>query len=654
MEEEIDKIITTFSTSWPNELWDPVSKTCLNEVIRLQIKNAIKRQPSSLPFFSKNKVNWITFGPNLQDVRLYYSRIQNWCFPYFAQGAGFTDPHSSTADLTSSILALSPAGYFKWESPHQHTETILKKIFTIEKLLGNAPPLMSLLEKTITQLRQEFVTRLAVNDRAECETIISEINQRGLDTAVNIIAMRIHMLWHFGEYQEITYQNDVDLLLSTNTPRHIRRIILTAFHSVFCFRFEEEQKYSDALEAYQIKIEPLISSTGLNLTPDDEVCAKLCVYSNLLTSKDITNDLRSLINDSGFVNWVSKKRPPSEFQNNLGTNEVQKKPIKRPSWDASLQYILNEDASTVSQLLRDLQETPEACVKKILKGDILLSIFSNPEVMQSETSSSLADEVLTAIIEALILFPVAFDERFADLFTCLLEIWANKKAHLNDDRSCNFLMYLANGALEIDPMKSDLVHFILLSWWEKKPIRARLPWLIEAIEILSNQTSDLKVLDLWYKGTNLIHSDPSILTRTDKEMMINLGGRFGIEKKHAYDVLGLTSQAGIDDQHDPLAQTTLSQIAIVSLHQRSANVAAEIIRKRSGCEVLVVDSHENDYQTKAATDKDLVLFVWSATKHSVYRAFDSVREKLCYVQGSGAASIVRALESHVQKENGLR
>lgn len=648
MEEEIDKIVTTLSASWPNNIWDPESETCLNRVIRFQIENARKRNPSSLPFFSQSRVNWITFGLNLQDVRLYYSRIQNWCIPCYAQGSGFVHPRNGTGNLTSSILTLSPAGYFKWESPHLYTEMILKKIDGIESLQGSVPLLVSLLEKTITQLRQEFVTGLAVNDRVECEAIISEISHRGLDTAANILAMRIHMLWQFGEYREITHQHDLDLLLSTTTPRHVRRIILTAFHSVFCSKFEEEQKFSDALNAYQHEIEPIVCSSGLILTPDDEVCAKLCIYSRLLTSSDVAGDLRALVNDNRFLNWLSENRP-SAIHNDLGVQEEQGNPIRRPNWDACLEYILNEDTSTVSRLIKELQETPEACIKEILDGDILLSIFSNPALVESETSNSLAEQVLTAIIEALIVFPIALDDRFGNLFVCLLDIWANKKSHLNDDRSCNFLMYLANGALEIDPTQLNLVHSILAMWWEKMPIRARLPWLIEAIEILSNQTSEQKVLDLWYKGATLIHSDPTILTRTDKEMMINLGGRFGVEREHANGVLGLTSQAGTDEQFDPLGQTTLSQIAIVSLHERSANVAAEIIRKRTSCEVLVVNSHENDYQTKAATDKDLILFVWSATKHSVYRAFDTVREKLCYVQGSGAASIVRSLEHHVQK-----
>ena len=145
MEEAIDQIVKTLSASWPDSLWDHETGRCLNQVIEFQIENAKKGQPSSLPFFSQSRVNWVTFGSNLQSVRLYYSRIKHWCIPCFARGAGFVHPHNGSGDLTSSILALSPAGYFKWESPHFRTETILKKIYGIERLQASMPPLVSLI-----------------------------------------------------------------------------------------------------------------------------------------------------------------------------------------------------------------------------------------------------------------------------------------------------------------------------------------------------------------------------------------------------------------------------------------------------------------------------------------------------------------------------
>jgi hypothetical protein len=646
MTEHLNHLIKTLSSSWSDELWNPVSGECLNTVIKFQIESAKIGNPSSLPFFSSNKVTWVTFGLNQQDVRLYYSRIKNWCIPCFARASGFVDPKKDTGALQKSLLNLSPAGYFKWENPPAYTETIFKKIDGLRKLQSNIPPVISQLEKTITQLRQEFATGLAINDRETCEVTITEVKYRGLDTAANILAMQIHMLWHFGEYSKITELQDLDLLLSTNTPKHVRRIILSALHIVYCSTFEEQRQYENALHSYQSKIEPLIVETGSNLIPDNEACAKLHVYSQLTGTKDVDNNVKNLIIDKNFLEWVSIKSR-THYQANVHAQSRPGTDARKPNWNDCLDYILNKDTVKVALLIKYLQEMPKPAITEIMESEILLSIFSNPEVVETEQSNSLAERILTAIVETLILFPDQLHQDTSPLFANLLDIWANKKSHLNDSQYCNFLMYLANGALEIDPSQVNLVHSILVNWWDKMPIRARLPWLIEAIEILSNQTSNQSVLELWYKGADLIQSDPTVLTRTDKEMMINLASRLGIEKENSISALGLQSRTATTEQEDPLTQTSLSRIAIVSLHERSANVAAEIIRNRSGCEVLVVNSHENDHRTKAATEKELILFVWSATKHSVYRAFDAVREKLCYVQGSGAASIVRSLEHHL-------
>ena len=52
----------------------------------------------------------------------------------------------------------------------------------------------------------------------------------------------------------------------------------------------------------------------------------------------------------------------------------------------------------------------------------------------------------------------------------------------------------------------------------------------------------------------------------------------------------------------------------------------------------------------AIRSADVILYVWASAKHSIYRAFDNNRELLQYVQGTGSASILRALESWVVKK----
>ena len=48
--------------------------------------------------------------------------------------------------------------------------------------------------------------------------------------------------------------------------------------------------------------------------------------------------------------------------------------------------------------------------------------------------------------------------------------------------------------------------------------------------------------------------------------------------------------------------------------------------------------------TRHALSADLILYVWAATSHATYRAFDGYRGKLEYVQGTGPSSIILAAE----------
>jgi hypothetical protein len=73
-------------------------------------------------------------------------------------------------------------------------------------------------------------------------------------------------------------------------------------------------------------------------------------------------------------------------------------------------------------------------------------------------------------------------------------------------------------------------------------------------------------------------------------------------------------------------------------------MAAEQIEARSGAKVFVVGSSVADEATDRARNADCVLLVWSAISHATFRAFDGAREKLVYVQGTGASSIIMALE----------
>ena len=103
-----------------------------------------------------------------------------------------------------------------------------------------------------------------------------------------------------------------------------------------------------------------------------------------------------------------------------------------------------------------------------------------------------------------------------------------------------------------------------------------------------------------------------------------------------------------DTDVDPIQLAALNKVAVVSMREPQAIAAAELIRERSGADVVLVSKKTAGNQTDSALTADVVLFVWKATSHAVFRAFDSMdRKKFAYVQGTGAASIVLALERWV-------
>jgi hypothetical protein len=100
---------------------------------------------------------------------------------------------------------------------------------------------------------------------------------------------------------------------------------------------------------------------------------------------------------------------------------------------------------------------------------------------------------------------------------------------------------------------------------------------------------------------------------------------------------------------DILSAAGWRKVAIVSLQEGSAREAARELEKRTGAEVTVVNSLVQDGLTKVAQTADIILLVWAACSHAVYRAFDDHRERIAYVQGSGASSILSAAERWAER-----
>ena len=139
---------------------------------------------------------------------------------------------------------------------------------------------------------------------------------------------------------------------------------------------------------------------------------------------------------------------------------------------------------------------------------------------------------------------------------------------------------------------------------------------------------------------------PEKLTLSEKDLWRSVGYRLGMDEATVFEYL---PQDQDDEAQDILGGLGLKRIAIICTRERQARTACKDIVRRSGAEVVLVASTKAGPETEKALKADVVLFVWMASTHAVFRAFDGFdRSRLCYVQGTGAMSIVRALERWAQ------
>jgi hypothetical protein len=192
---------------------------------------------------------------------------------------------------------------------------------------------------------------------------------------------------------------------------------------------------------------------------------------------------------------------------------------------------------------------------------------------------------------------------------------------------------------------------IVRGWWKQRAIIQRLPWLVSALEAVAHLHPNPTALhDLVSDGLNLALRKRYLLTNTEFNAWKRIGD--ALEMPHAdLDALlnGLIAPASAGTA-DELYSAGLKRIAIVSLHEAGAREAAKELEQRTGADVVLVASTVQDAATKKAVAADLILFVWAATSHAVYRAFDECRAKLTYVQGTGASSIVAAAEKWAREK----
>jgi hypothetical protein len=173
---------------------------------------------------------------------------------------------------------------------------------------------------------------------------------------------------------------------------------------------------------------------------------------------------------------------------------------------------------------------------------------------------------------------------------------------------------------------------------------------LDAIELLERDHPDRAApTDLWLDAAEFVRRAPESLTSSEKHLWRRVGRKLGVDEPTINAYLPLDE---VQPAQDVLQTSNLRKVAIVCMRERQAREAAEMISQRSGAKVDVVVGKTAGPETDQALEADVILFVWMASTHAVFRAFDGFdRKRFCYVQGTGSSSIVRSLERWVHLQN---
>ena len=622
-----------------------------DHLLRGEIAAALDGRAASLPYALSQDVLWVTLAPSADALRRVIEDLRCWILPSFGwEGVpSIISDGAGTSQMGTLLLEHSPQGYFRWYSRSADTDAVIQRLAMMRRVIEHAPARHAPIRPTLEMLRRQFTLALAIGDRDAAYTAVDDIDQRQLDTASNALSMRIRLAAAFGDNQAIVEHPQLDDLLSMRVPRRVIESVLLAHHAYYLAEAEDAGNFGVARKAYRPLYDRLAGLAGPISDNADPAVARMAAYEAALEEDSARlRALASMFADDDVVSALLADLPAPPLQVKPAVPDtfepIIEVPEAQPDWAAVPSLIASGAHMQLQVFLENASLAPDTCDPG--EGEFVFELYTDSDIAADPRKQAEADRVLTTVIDAYIC-----EERFPrrerlPLYQTVLDIWSSNRSQSTDPIDGQLLLTMADAMLRLDGKLEASVAATIIRWWESRPVRSRLSLLGEALELLTEHSVSQDYLALWYDGAALIKVDHEGLSAADRQFWHRLGRRLGLEAATADDALGGQWREDAATG-DPLRDCGFTKIAIVSLHERAAREAAAQIAKRTEANIIVVTDHAAGEGTASAATADVILYVWGATKHAVYRAFDKVRDRLEYVQGTGSASIVRALERRV-------
>jgi len=672
MIETIRQVVRVLSVRWP-EHWgaliaDDGVSAVMGHPLERQLSALLSGRAASFPYPVSNEgdTTWVTMAPDAACLQSAIEDLRAWLLPSYGWEDCIKTAPTAGNTLSAQILSLSPAGYFRWKTRAVDTEIALRKLNSRLRLEDARPAHVLFTTPSLIELRQRFETSLVARDRESALSTIVTIDSHGLDTATNTRFMKVRLYDRFSEYGYVADETSVRDLLSVRMPHLIRVCLARAFYAHFLAASETTRGLRGTMPVFSEQVYPLLAGLLARCHPEDGPdVRRLLGYRAMLTGDraaapvvaDGTDDaaliefLAELLvrpaaadeHDSPAV--VARATPPAPLPGASSEDREVRSwkecvaAIGDSLWSAVARFLASDDRPSLS-------ESPVGAVLAVL--DSLEGLLTDPEFDQRREAQQLLLSCLVQVIG-----DIRLDRDFPrndhlEIYLRLHQLWVHQRKGSTHREDLALFLVLADAALAAPHAEAAVVHGIE-EWWSMRKGRPLLPFLLEALSLVSYYPdAAVGATNLWIDGATCVHRDPGDLTRGERQAWRSLGLRLGVDEASVEDFLRGADPSD-EPERDPLADSGLGRVAIVSFRERQANEAASEIRKRSGADVIIVGKGDGGMGMIAARAADVVLIVWAAISHEVYRGFDTVREKVAYVQGTGAESIVLALEREVVK-----
>jgi hypothetical protein len=634
-------------------------------------KGSISTLPYALP--ANGTVRWVSFGGDSRGLLEYAEDLRSWVLPGYGTHGDLEFARAvSPGRLANLVHSVSPVGYLRWTSDANRLPTILGVLNQMHALLTSMPVMAPTSPPSVHVLRFRFVSALRCGEWEEAEQVINDIDRWNLEQAHKTMQMRLRLLGESRGHTALLEMVEKHNLWALTHPTRVAEVIVEAVICEILYPLESTHTpdvICEILRPWFAKLSTVLPLVAPQVTRAPLFAYFACLDGDRVTALALLADLpRPLADfvrerfqavlvpdrceetvpgqeskptavaeakDDGALGETSSNHPSSgqAYWNTLQA-------LVRQGSLVEVELYLSEIDARVSEDARLLDAVP----------DVLMDLISDPITDASTASRNALQELLTALVDVIFSIPDFPNPKHLDLYLSVAEALVYVRGDSASEEDAHLLHGLLAAIANLSSASVQICTKLLRTWWQLRPILSRLDWLLAVLDsLVPLHPHPDEIVDLWAEAVSLAQRKQMVLSPSQLRLWRRVSSLLELDASAVSQDLVSLQPLVVEQQTDVLANTPWQKIAIVSLQETAAREAARELQLRTKAEVIVVTSLVQDGLTKTAKTADVILLVWAACSHAVYRAFDDCRSRVAYVQGTGTSSIVASAERCAEK-----